>query len=64
MAKKPDFRAVVNLNDKFWREIGGAWMNDKGNFSVTLQMAPIPKDGKMSFVLVPNEDPKPESESD
>ena len=53
--KKPEFKAVANVGEKRWREVGAAWAKDKGNLSVQLTTTPIPKAGKMNFLLVPNE---------
>ena len=53
MAKKPEFRAVVKTGEKYWDDIGAAWQNDD-KIGVQLKFAPIPTNGKMSFLLVPN----------
>lgn len=52
--EKPDFRAVVRIGEKRWNEIGAAWVKDSGNVSIALNVAPIPNQGKYSFLLVPN----------
>lgn len=50
MGNKPDFRAVVNVGDKVWDEVGAGWSKNNGNVSIQLNVTPIPKDGKMSFL--------------
>ena|GEM_PF-2353860 len=60
MGNKPDFRAVVNVGDKVWDEVGAAWSKNNGNVSVQLKVTPIPKEGKMSFLLVPAEEARAE----
>jgi hypothetical protein len=52
MTIKPKFRALVNVADKVWDEIGEAWENEIGNISVHLKYMPVPKDGEISFLLV------------
>ena len=51
---KPEFKAVANVGERFWREVGAAWNKETGNISVSLNLAPISKEGKMNFLLVPN----------
>jgi hypothetical protein len=53
MTNTPNFRAVVNVGDKRWEEIGAAWNKDKGNISLSFKAMPIPKNGKMNVLLVP-----------
>jgi len=51
---QPDFKAVAKISDKLWKDIGAAWIKDKGNVSISLNFAPAPNNGKYSFLLVPN----------
>lgn len=53
MANEPDYKAVAKTGDKFWSRLGAGWI--KGDkVSVLLNVAPLPSDGKLSFLLVPN----------
>lgn len=49
----PDYRAVVKIANKRWDEIGAAWSKGE-NISVQLKFAPLPVEGKINFLLVPN----------
>lgn len=53
MANIPDFRAVVKTGEKRWEKIGAAWKKDN-KVSILLNIAPIPDNGRISFLLVPN----------
>lgn len=53
MTNKPDYKAVVKTGDKFWSNVGAAWKKED-KVSVLLNVAPLPDNGKMSFLLVPN----------
>ena len=54
MKELPDFRAVVKIGEKRWREVGAAWVKTEGKVAVRLQTMPIPKQGLATFLLVPN----------
>ncbi len=51
--KKPNFRAIVKIGEKRWANIGAGWTNND-KVSVQLDQTPIPANGKMKFLLVPN----------
>jgi len=54
MGELPDFRAVVNIGEKRWREVGAAWSKREGKLSLQMTTMPIPKNGKVNVLLVPN----------
>jgi hypothetical protein len=51
--KKPNYRAIVKTGEKRWANIGAGWTNND-KVSVQLDQTPIPSNGKMRFLLVPN----------
>jgi len=53
MGNKPDFKAVTKIGDKLWRQVGAAWAKDEGKVSLSLDFMPLPTNGKVSILLVP-----------
>lgn len=51
--KMPNFRAIVKVGEKRWAKIGAGWANND-KISVQLEQTPIPANGKVRFLLVPN----------
>ena len=51
---QPDFRAVAKVGNKLWKDIGAAWIKDKGNVSISLNFVPASSQDRYSFLLVPN----------
>lgn len=54
MTNKPDFRVVIKVAEKRWTTIGAAWIKDKGNVAIELDVVPAPTSGKYKLLLVPN----------
>ena len=54
MPNTPNYRVVTKVGDKRWEKIGAGWIK-KDNISIQLNVAPIPNNGKINFLLVPNE---------
>ena len=54
MTNLHDYKAVVKTGDKRWDEIGAGWSKEDGNISLQLKVAPLPSEGKVNFLLVPN----------
>ena len=58
MTNKLDYRAIVKVGEKRWANIGQAW-NVKGvsgvdKIRVELEQMPVPENGKIRFLLVPD----------
>ena len=53
MGKSPNFKAIVKIGDKRWANIGAGWSKDD-KVSIQLDQTPVPQNGKMRFLLVPN----------
>ncbi len=53
MGNKPNLRAIVKVGEKRWNSIGVGWKNED-KISVSLDQTPVPANGKIKFLLVPN----------